>query len=120
MEGLDFFRWDGKITFSSNYNNVFGREAGCFGKLDTLGSYVQSDLAVPATLSCLQSEDLTFGQKLLNCVRKAQYVLLRFSYLFIYSFKMPIPYLAYHFIFLFLIFNIGFYYSVLPRIPSRL
>ena len=26
MEGLDFFRWDGKITFSSNYNNVFGRE----------------------------------------------------------------------------------------------
>ena len=92
----------------------------CFGKLDTLGSYVQSDLAVPATLSCLQSEDLTFGQKLLNCVRKAQYVLLRFSYLFIYSFKMPIPYLAYHFIFLFLIFNIGFYYRVLPRIPSRL
>ena len=54
MEGLDFFRWDGKITFSSNYNNVFGREAGCFGKLDTLGSYVQSEITWTVTGQLLE------------------------------------------------------------------
>lgn len=45
---------------------------------------------------------------------------LKILLLFIYILKIQTPYLAYHFMFLFLIFNIGFHWRVLPWFPSQL